>query len=84
MLILKGLLPSLITLDKCPGVRPIGIGDTARCIITRAIFSITRGDTYRMLLALFNSVLDNYQAVKQLFIQFESTSLKRILRLPCL
>ena len=35
-----------------------------------------------MLLAAFNSVLDNYQAVKQLFIQFESASLKRILRMP--
>ena len=44
----QGLAPllacRLIALDKCPGVRPIGIGDTARRIITRAILSITRGD----------------------------------------
>ena len=34
----------LIALDKCPGVRPIGIGDTARCIIAKAILSITKQD----------------------------------------
>ena len=43
----QGLAPllacRLIALDKCPGVYPIGIGDTARRIITRVILSITRG-----------------------------------------
>ena len=34
----------LIALDKCPGVRPIGIGDTARRIISKAVLAITRGD----------------------------------------
>ncbi len=34
----------LIALDKNPGVRPIGIGDTARRIIAKAILTITRGD----------------------------------------
>lgn len=29
----------LIALDKCPSVRPIGIGETARCIISRAILT---------------------------------------------
>ena len=29
----------LIAIDKCPGVRPIGIGDTAHCIISRAILT---------------------------------------------
>ena len=32
----------LIALDKNPGVHPIGIGDTARCIIAKAILNITR------------------------------------------
>jgi len=34
----------LIALDKHPGVRPIGIGDTARRIIAKAILSIARPD----------------------------------------
>ena len=34
----------LIALDKNPGVRPIGIGDTARRIIAKAVLIITRPD----------------------------------------
>ena len=34
----------LIALDKSPGVRHIGIDDTARCIIAKAILNITRRD----------------------------------------
>ena len=34
----------LIALDKSPGVRPIGIGDTARRIIAKAILNIARPD----------------------------------------
>ena len=44
----QGLAPllacRLIALDNCSGVCHIGIGDTARRIITRAILSITRED----------------------------------------
>ena len=34
----------LITLNKNPGVRPIGAGETAQRILTKAILSKTRGD----------------------------------------
>ena len=34
----------LIAFDKNPGVRPIGVGDTARHIIAKAILNITRQD----------------------------------------
>lgn len=34
----------LIALDKCPGVRPIGIGETARSIISRAILTTLKDE----------------------------------------
>lgn len=34
----------LITLEKCPGVRPIGVGETIRHIVCTSIMTITRND----------------------------------------
>ena len=34
----------LIALDKCPGIRPIGICETPRCIIAKAILFATKVD----------------------------------------
>ena len=52
---------ALVALDKHPGIRPFGIGETARCIIGRAIL----GTAFRKLLDLFNYVLDKKPVVKQ-------------------
>lgn len=44
----EGLAPflacRLIALDKNPGVRPIGVCETVRRIVTKAILAVTRGD----------------------------------------
>ena len=34
----------LIPIDKCPGVRPIGVGEVPRCIIAKAILRILKKD----------------------------------------
>ena len=34
----------LVALDKCPGVRPVGIGEVSRRIISKTILSILRSD----------------------------------------
>jgi len=34
----------LIPLDKCPGVRPIGVGELPRKIIAKALLDIERND----------------------------------------
>ena len=34
----------LVALDKCPGVRPIGVGETVWCIIAKAVLSVIKED----------------------------------------
>ena len=34
----------LIALDKCPGVRHIGIGDTSRRIMSKAVLKVVKGE----------------------------------------
>ena len=38
------LVSRLISLDKCPGVRPIGIGEVLRCIIGKTIMCTLKQD----------------------------------------
>ena len=59
------LASRLIALDKNPGVRPIGIDDTARRIITKAILDKTKKQ-----LALCSFVQVRFQVLKQLCVLF--------------
>ena len=61
----------LIALDKNPGVHPIGIGDTARRIIAKAILNITRQlRMYKKQLEPYSYVLGRLLALKQLCMLF--------------
>ena len=66
----QGLAPlmacRLIALDKNPGVRPIGLGEMARCIITKVVLNITRGDIQDAAGSI-NSVQGRPLILKQLF-----------------
>ena len=42
----------LIALDKCPGIRPIGVGETVRRIINKAISSVIKDDVQEVAGAL--------------------------------
>ena len=57
----------LIALDKCPGVRPIGVCEVARRIISKAILSIIKPDILEAAGIPFSFVLDKRQAVKLQF-----------------
>ena len=38
----------LMALDKCPGVRPVGIGETLRHLISKAVLQVARDDIQRV------------------------------------
>ena len=57
----------MIALDKCPGVWPIRIGDTACRIIARAVLSVVKSDIQDAA----GAMLVRFQNVKQLCIQWE-------------
>ena len=62
----------LIALDKNPGVHPIGIGDTARRIITKAILNITRQDIQEAAgsIQLCSGQISGIEAAAMLFAHF--------------
>ena len=59
----------LIALDKCPGVRPVGISDVARRIIGKAIVRVIGNEIKKATgpLQTCADVLDIYPVVRQLF-----------------
>lgn len=68
----------LVALDKCPGVRPIGIGDTVRRLITKAVLSVIKED---ILDVASGFVLDRNPVVRLRYMLFVSYSNKKGLRL---
>ena len=54
----------LIALDKHPGVRPIGVGEICRRLLSRAVLCVIRNDCFRLLVPC-NCVPANLLAVKR-------------------
>lgn len=71
----------LIALDKNPGVRPIGIGDTARRIMAKAILNITRQDiqevagSIQLCAGQVSGIEAAVHAVRTLFLREETEAL---------
>ena len=52
---------SLVAFDKCPGVRPVGIGEVVRRIVRMAILSVTGMVVYEVTGALHLQVCSGQQ-----------------------
>lgn len=59
----------LIALDKHPGVRPIGVGDTARRIMAKAALSIIRWDAAGSLAGQISGTEAAVHVVRESFLQ---------------
>ena len=59
----------LITLDKCPGVHPIGIGEVIRRVVSKAILSVLKFDILHAA-GLVRCVQARIQGVKLRFMPY--------------
>ena len=72
----------LIALDKCPGVRLIGVGETVRRIIAKAVLSVLKEDI-REVAGSLQLCAGSCRDVRQLFILCRHCLIHQILRLHC-
>ena len=70
----------LIPLDKCPGVRPIGVGEVPRRIIAKAILKTIGNEWWRQL-DLFNCVQAKKEAARPPYTQCATSSNQLALKL---